>query len=416
MEYFRELGEPDYEDYLILWDTAYPGLAGLSERKEIFRKRLGENQTNTRSRIIGYFRDERLLGAMTLIHYEMNVFGRILKAGGIASVAVDFTHKKEHVAKSLMAYAMKYAYDCGEMISLLYPFRPDFYYNMGYGTGQKKSVYRLKPAQIPAGKSKEHICYLKKEDCSEMYDLYHRTYLKTHGLLGKSEREIKALFSDPSHRLVGYRYNGKLQGYIALGFKPCKPDNFICNDMEVLEWVYENNEAFGEFCTFLRSQHDQIRQIIIYTEDDSFYFLTPDPRDGSEVLIPSVYHQSGCFGVGLMYRILDSEAFIRLYTEKVALPEKTGPVLRWEITDSFLSTGTQTFSTILFNGRLHPTRQPADTTLRIGISEFSSLVLGCCDLLSLYTFNKVSIDHPEKIELIAREFRGNPKPVCYTAF
>ena len=88
-------------------------------------------------------------------------------------------------------------------------------------------------------------------------------------------------------------------------------EDFIRNDIHVRELVYETPAALSELLTFLHTQADQIRTIILETQDEFFHHLLLDPRNDSASLIPSVFHESNIQGVGIMVRVVDVPGVFR---------------------------------------------------------------------------------------------------------
>ena len=50
----------------------------------------------------GVFRDGKMVGIYRNFDFTMNVRGNLVPAGGLGMVAVDLTHKKEHIAKEIV--------------------------------------------------------------------------------------------------------------------------------------------------------------------------------------------------------------------------------------------------------------------------------------------------------------------------
>ncbi|WP_255505248.1 hypothetical protein [Lysinibacillus sphaericus] len=75
--------------------------------------------------------------------------------------------------------------------------------------------------------------------------------------------------------------------------------------------MYETPEALLEFSTFLNSQVDQVNRIEWNTQEENIHFFLGDIRNGTNHLIPSVYHASAVSGGGLMYRIINVRGFLR---------------------------------------------------------------------------------------------------------
>jgi predicted acetyltransferase len=234
-------------------------------------------------------------------------------------------------------------------------------------------------------------------------------------LILKSDEELNRFFSNPAKRIVGYRDGKALRGYLVFSFKPAAPNEFLTYDMLVEEMVYETREALLGLLAFLRSQSDQIRRIEINTQDENFHLLLDDVRDGSNVLLPSVYHRSNVQGVGIMYRVID----VRRAFELLRPVNFGGETLRLRInvTDSFL-TENAGHVTVRFN-KGHPEVEQAaspDVGITLDIAEFSSLLMGSADFRNLYRYGLAEISETARVEQIARLFATDEKPICMTHF
>jgi predicted acetyltransferase len=124
-----------------------------------------EDKENTRQHLLktlegeptvhyyGVFRQGQLAGGMRLHDFRMNLRGARIRAGGVGLVAVHLLHKKEHVAREMVEFFLRNCRERGMPLALLYPFRPDFYRQMGFGYGTKLNRYRFSPAGLPKGPS-----------------------------------------------------------------------------------------------------------------------------------------------------------------------------------------------------------------------------------------------------------------------
>jgi len=284
---------------------------------------------------------------------------------------------------------------------------------MGFGYGTKINQYRIKPSALPKGPSKSHVRYLTEEDRQALVDCYQRFADRTHGMMDKSEREVTRLFSAPRHRIVGYEQDGEIQGYMVFVFQ--EGESFIVNDIEIKELIYENVEALTEFLTFLHSQTDQIRLVIVNTQDEYFHFLPVDPRDGSQRLIPDVYHETNTQGVGLMYRVTDVPRIFDLLREHDFGGQSC--TVELAIVDTFLPENNG--STLLCFESGHVRRLDAgehDVRVRLDIAEFSSLLAGTVDFFSLLRYGLAEISDPAYVDTLNRVFAVARKPMCTTSF
>jgi predicted acetyltransferase len=127
MSEIRMLSSDDFEAVALVFAEAYPGLKIVSsEDRQRSRERLLKfHQEDPTASFYGLFRDRQLLGTMCLCDFAMNFLGIRIPVGGVGQVAVDLAHKKEHVAKEMMIYALRHFRDREVPLVALYPFRPD---------------------------------------------------------------------------------------------------------------------------------------------------------------------------------------------------------------------------------------------------------------------------------------------------
>jgi predicted acetyltransferase len=415
MTEIKELSASDFGALAHIWAAAYPGAKIVSpEDRERFAERaLRLHEDDPTSSFHGLFRDGALLGVMCLHDFRMNFLGTDLPAGGVGQVAVDLVRKKEHVAKEMMLYFLRHYRERGAPLTLLYPFRPDFYADMHFAYGTKMSQYRVKPAALPKGSSKAGVRYLGPDDKQAIAACFDRLAARTHGMCYKTEREMRGLFRNPQNQVVGCEIDGQLHGYLVYTFE--QGDTFITNDLHIHEWIYDGPEALSRLLTFLHTQADQIRDVIVDTQDEDFHHLLLDPRNGSGRLIPSVYHESNAQGVGLMLRLVDVARVFDLLGERDFGGQTC--TLRLTVDDSFLPENAGSLLLRFERGRVQRLDGGAhDVEVRLDVGRLSALLAGTVDFRSLYDYGLARISDGAYVEPVARVFAVARKPVCMTHF
>ena len=94
---------------------------------ERIRQRLDEPTTNApTTHWYGVFEDDTLLGGMRLHDFQMTCFETPLLVGGVGMVAVDLAHKKEHVARDLIAFYLRHYRERGAPLGDSLPVSPGF--------------------------------------------------------------------------------------------------------------------------------------------------------------------------------------------------------------------------------------------------------------------------------------------------
>ncbi len=418
MRDIRLLSGEGFEEYADIAFNAYPGFQiATEEGRQRLIDRLKEFQDIPVQHIVGLYREGKLLGGMRLFDFRMNMLGIEVSAGGVGMVAVDLVHKKEHVAKEMLTYFHEHYKGQGANVVLLYPFKPGFYYAMGYGYGAKVSQYRFQPAALRKGLGKEHVRFLIADDKPALMDCYNRYQARTHGMMIRYPPEWDGWFKNLGlqNRLVGYERDGRIEGYIFFKFHPRPVENLLRNDIVIQEFVYTSRAALAGLLEFLRTQADQIDRIVLTTADETFQHLLTDPRNECQDLIPSVYHESNVQGVGLMVRILDVAGIFRDLAER----NFNGQSCRLRLTarDSFFPENDGSTLIHFEQGRATlPEAGGHDVEVTLDIAEFSSLLMGVIGFRRLHLYGLAEISDESYLDTIQRIFAVEQKPICMTAF
>lgn len=416
----RPLADDELLAFVTLAANAYPAwkLHSLEDRQKLAER--FATRSDEHDRIYGLFREGALLGGMRLIDYEMNVRGASVATGGVGMVAVDLLHKKEKVARDLIRFYLDRCRAQGMPMAALYPFRPDFYKQMGFGYGTRVSQYVFLPAALPDRGSRKHLRVLAPADAEAMAACYARIQARTHGLMAKPASDMERMLSHPETRVVGVASgDGGIAGYLAFGFENDPGGNFIKNNLHVRELVYETPEALSELLAFLRTQADQIHRIVVETQDESFYYLLSDPRDESGRMIPSVAHQTNVEAVSLMYRVVDLRALVALLAD--AHFGAGDCRVRLAVRDSFVPANDGPLAVEFHDGRIRLAEGDAeagnaDVQLALDVAELSSLLMGAVDLERLVDYGLATLSDHRYLDTLTRIFATLRRPVCLTAF
>jgi predicted acetyltransferase len=413
----RKLTNEEIHIFIDIVINAYPGIMQNStDFKERFYNNLVDLQENDDSiNLFGLFRNNKLIGGMRIHNYKMNLFSQTIEVGGVGLVAVDLLHKKEKVAKEIIDYFIHYFKELGTSLVMLYPFRPDFYKKMGFGYGLKMNQYILTPSSFPNITNKEGILFLDESHKELVRDCYNRYASRTHGMIYKTNNQLNSMFKNPNQKFVGYMIDGRLEGYLQFSFEKVREDNFLSNNLLIKEYIYENPLAFAKLNSFLHSQADQIQSVVLNSQDNSLQYLFHDPRNGSNRMIPSVYHETNTSGVGLMYRIIDIHTFAsqlnHLNFNNITCS------FSLKLIDTFLSDESSTYFINIKNGQLTMSdANKSDFEIELDISDLSSLLMGAIDVSRLYYYGLLKIDNINYLETLEKLFINRKEPICSTAF
>ncbi len=413
----RPLDEASFDDAVTLMTNAYPGIArdggaGLDRVRQYMRDEL----LDPRVSYCGCYDDRRLVGFMRLHDFLINVRGTMINGGGVGGVAVDLTHKKRGVAKAMMEYYLRQYRFREASIALLWPFRPDFYHQMGFGYGAKMYRYRVTAQQLPPSEERFRCRFLNANDIPQLLGCHNAIAAERHGMAEENEHTFfKTFRPERMHKVLGYEFDGVLEGYAVLAFTNFDPGNFIKYDLRVHHLLYLTPRALSGMLGFLHSQFDQVRHVLVASPDDAFHYLCQDPRDNSDVLEQPVFHQTNTAGVGIMFRVID---FDRLcgQLQPVAFPGaeiSVGITLR----DTFLPENNGRRVVTFRGGRAELVAVDSPTVeISLPIAEFSSMVMGAVTFDKLCEYGIATIDKPARVADVTHLFATETPPLCLTSF
>ena len=427
MRTIHKIEEWDLQAFVRIAAMAYPGVSlvtAVDRQRYLDRTALLINSGKVH--LFGLFEEKKLLGSMRLYDFRMNFHGSQLRVGGVGGIAVDLPHKKRQVAADLLRFYLRYYKDQGASLAMLYPFRPDFYRRMGFGYGTKMSQYRVKPHDLPKGESKTAVDFCDETDREALAACYDRFQARRHGLVDRHDYTWDMTFRNRSMQVVGVKEdgsNGRLEasrsrhisGYLTFQFKPVEGGTFLSNDIHIQEMVYETPQALSQLMTFLHSQADQINRVVFNTQDSDFHHLLTSPLNGSDNLIPSIYHESNAQGVGIMYRVIDVP---KLFTAAKA-HNFGGQNCRLKIIleDSFFPQNTGSTRVDFVNGTPHLVSDSShEVEIRLDVSDFSALVMGTVRFEWLVGNGRCALSDPAYLNTIHNLFTTHNKPLCMTHF
>jgi len=406
----------DLDDFISIASNAYPGLGMTSDQeRKSMRQRLLILSKDPTIAHYGVYRGRKLLGGMLTYGFNMNFFSVNTLVGGVGFVAVDLLHKKEKVCRDLILYFLDMYLRKKSSMVALYPFRPDFYRKMGFGYGTKLNLYRIRPEDLPSGGSREHLRFLAPGDGKAFKQCNDRFCKKHHGMFELKNHELLSFFKNPAAKTVVYEKGNKILGYLSFVFKKADDENLLKNYILIRKLIYENRDVLRELLAFLRTQSDQVPQIIYSTQDDMIHFLVKDPRDGSDNIIPLIAHQTNTQGVGIMYRVIDTTGIFRVLANHQF--GRQSYRLKLSIQDSFLKGNNGSIILEFDDGRASTKKGGNfDVEVSLDVADFSSLLVGSVDYGSLYRYGLTEISDQKYIDTVTDTFRVKQKPICETMF
>ena len=420
MNMIRLLTLDDMKQAAAIIATAYPGMniSHATQQEEFVERLTLEQATDNDLSYYGLFQEGKgLVGLYRLHDFQGNVNGKMIRQFGLGMVAVHLFHKKERIAFQLLQHFHELASNENVSLVSLYPFNTNFYKKMGYGYGPTRYQYKLRPSSFPREGDKKRVVMLSPSNEEEIVGLYNEYAILHHGMIKRTWSERNLIKKKASFYAGVYERN-KLIGAIAYILQPVKDSHFLHHEMIVYEWFWTKPSAFLDISTWLHSQQDQVERVVVRTHDESIMYQLNDPRNDSNRMIPSVYHEVAQVGTGLMYRLISIVEFVKQSNFSAnSRPDKAVSISLF-VEDSFSKEQHGGYS-LTFKGnswraeRNSITSDTADFTILI--DDLSSWWMGCVSLEQLSQYGKVEVNN-WCVRNLDNWFKPFVKPTCLTSF
>lgn len=419
----RRLTPDDLPTYTDIYLNSYPSGKSISEEcyNRFYNRNLQSLLEYEHVNFFGLFEDKALTAIMKLIDFNINLFGEMNKATGLMSLAVHPLYKKKGAAKEMVKFFEKYTVESGAIVSMLLPFRVDFYRKMGYGYGTKLDEYRIPTVQLPVCKDISKLRLIKKDELEKVLTCHSAFVKKYHGAVDKYEEEIRDMVNDDETRRIGYFEGEELKGYAAFDFISESEVNYSLNRIEVSELVYSDSEVLRSLIGGLRLQEDLAQNIVIRTGEADFYHLLDSPQDISGNYINYGFLQTNVSAMGTMYKIPSVKAFVentknrkfpiddlkiafRVNNEFKSIEE------RFSI--SFGTDNNKKYSNWSYSEDFYD----AAAEIECNLSDLSSLLMGSADLAPLVRLGIVKIRGEYETDRLDRLLHCNQRPFTNTDY
>ncbi|HVP39362.1 MAG TPA: GNAT family N-acetyltransferase [Candidatus Saccharimonadales bacterium] len=255
--------------------------------------------------------DGRPAGALMMIPFHVWLAGARFQMGGIAGVAVSPEARRAGVAQALMQEALRAMRARGDSLSMLYPFRHDFYRRYGYGLVGERHIFDLPPAALPQYEARRQVRALRREEYPRVHECYARLMKSQNSWLERTRKMWARRLKDAETRVLGVEREGEEDGELA-GYCVCEHrtwDGRPC--LEVTDYAAESESALRAILGMLSALRDQLWMVRIFAAPDEHFaarLVEPQEPIRSDMALMAGFSSAGRLGYGYMARVLDLPA------------------------------------------------------------------------------------------------------------
>ncbi len=366
----RPAAEQDKRPIAQLWGHAFPGERSVEERIRSLEdgKPYGGIEITFAAELHG-----KLVGAFRAYQMAEAVNGTLMPMMGLASVAVSPDARRRGVGKTICRYALAHARERGDFVSVLYPFRADFYRSLGWGLAGELHSYRFRPESLPLDDNSLNVRMAGLDDHDAMAACYDRVARNANGPILRSPYAWRAMFADsPTHAIV-FDHNG-IKGYAVLTYG--KGQSREIRPLFIREVVTESHAAYCGLLGWISEQRDLWREVRYDARiEENFALRLAEPRPPGERHARTLWDPVARVIRGPMFRIINVQEALarRSYDPNVRC------TLRLIVSDTEIDDNRGECRVVFENGRAEVSAWKtgkADAELSVAMSSLSQIFVG----------------------------------------
>lgn len=370
---FRRAERTDVQRLAALWTQAFPG-----DRTESDRVRQLETGVPYGGLESAWIAEERgrVVGAYRAYAMKEYIGGAALPMLGLAAVATAPDARRRGVGRRLCLHAIRVGRERGDVVSVLYPFRPAFYHALGWGATGELHAYRFAPGALPDRVEAAGVRPAGPGDRDAIAACYARVAAWSNGPI---ERGPGAWSYHLDARGV-YAFvfeDGSIRGYALVHFGRARTPGAAA--LRVRELVAEDDEARRGLLGWIAAQRDQFRLVRYDARpDERLDLILGDPRPPHYRPPRPLWFPTATRIRGPMLRILDVPAALAARPRWGAAPG-FGLNLEIEVYDDAVpeNRGPWELSVEEHGARVHPRRTGGyDARIALGAPAFAQLYAG----------------------------------------
>ncbi|TYP75566.1 GNAT family N-acetyltransferase [Paenibacillus methanolicus] len=282
----RQLTSEEFESSMALAQYAFQ-IHPTPERREEMREKFKPET------VWGVFNGTDLEAQLRIIPFELYLYGRQLRMGGIAAVSTWPEQRRKGHVNELLLHALKVMREAGQTISCLAPFAFPFYRKYGWELYVDYKKYTVATALLPRRVATAGQVERTEGDIAELNKVYERYAARYNGTLVRTEAWWQDSVFRRKKKLAAVYKNeaGQAAGYILYEIAE--------RAFNINEMVYLDETARQALWTFVANHDSMIDKVTLEAPmDDNLPYLLPNPRIGQEI-VPY-----------FMGRIVDAPAFV----------------------------------------------------------------------------------------------------------
>ncbi len=299
----RQAERSDIRTLATLWTQAFPDRRTVSDRVRQLEAGVPYGGIET-----AWIAEEagQILGAFRAYRFTEYVAGATLPMLGLAAVATAPGARRRGVGRALCRHAIRVGRERGDVVSVLYPFRPAFYRAVGWGLVGELHTYRFVPDALPVYDEVAGVRPAGPNDRDAIIACYARVAARSNGPVAREAR-VWPQHLDAEGIYAFVFADGEVQGYVLVHFgRSRRPGG---GTLQVRELIAENETARRGLLGWIATQRDQFA-VVRYDARPSerLELILSDQRPPGFKTARALWYATAIRIRGPMLRVLDVPA------------------------------------------------------------------------------------------------------------
>jgi predicted acetyltransferase len=302
----RPARQEDIRELAELWSRAFPGLRSVEQRIATLETGgvYGGLETVWVAEHAG-----RMVGAFRGYALTQHLHGAALPMMGLAAVAVDETARRRGIGRKLCEAAVRAGRERGDLVSVLYPFKPSYYEVLGWGSVGALHAFRFRPESLRHYGDGTSVRRAGPDDVAGIAAVYDRFATGANGPIRRTQRVWRQLLDGDVVRAFITGDSG-ITGYALVRFgRSGAPDE---RPLHVRELIAVDHRSYEELLAWIAAQQDAWRVVLLdASPDERFEHRLVEPRPPGFAMHGHAWAPVARVVRGPMLRLLDVAGALR---------------------------------------------------------------------------------------------------------
>jgi predicted acetyltransferase len=372
-----------------IWARAFPGERTVDQR--VRQMEAGGVYGGAETAWIAVDDTDRPVGGFRAYSLMQHVHGAVLPMMGLAAVAVNDGARRRGLGAKLCRTALRHAYARGDVLSVLYPFRPSFYDALGWGLAGVLHRYRFRPESLPVTHEAPRV-HVVAEPVALISGCYDAVAAISNGLIVRSPRIWRQHLDWPGLHVIALVVDGACRAYCIAHFdpQPLTEDSILT----IRELFALDGEAYAELLSWVSLQRNQWGYVVYDASPaEQFDLRLIEPRTPGCDVARTLFAYTASLIRGPMVRLVNVE---KALTHRV-WPQGTEQI-RLVVTDDIIPQNNASLDVRISGGRASAERavtarhsSPDAVELRVDVRTLTQIYLGETDVSGALALGRAGV-------------------------